>query len=216
MLSVFCGDIDFSWDALGATAQWVGKQETKSNFVGFRSFEIAYTVRAATFYRADSIEIWDWVYILEGHRDLDATDPRDKVFTLLGLPSFARLSAESTTVTPNYHKSILKVYTTVVETAIRVKGNLFMLSYLSQSVRACGKPTFMGSSLGRRCSNFDSGLSERSLYLLGQWKCQARSVRRRLENRRPYSDRERHLSCHYKGYRRSYGFRSFSTCQRKL
>lgn len=129
-LVVLCGDLEFDWDALGSTASWVQKQVMQSGFADFKRFEHTFTFEASNLYDRDYSEHSDWVEVLSSYRSLASTDPRDKVYALLGLPSFSQISKTSTSISPDYNKSKLEVYTDVVETAIRSYRNLRILSYV--------------------------------------------------------------------------------------
>ena len=129
-ISVLCGDGEFDWDELGLTACWVQKQVMRSDYADFEMFEGTSVFEASELYDRDSLQKSDWIELLHAYRSLGATDPRDKVYALYGLTPFARLFEISTSLSPDYEKSKVEVYTMVVETAFRCYNNLRILSYV--------------------------------------------------------------------------------------
>ena len=76
------------------------------------------------------------VYLLRSLRTFGATDPRDKIFTLLGIASDAKALA----LCPDYGKSCEEVYSEVALTLIR-NGHYDLLSLSDSSKRIVGLPS---------------------------------------------------------------------------
>lgn len=77
------------------------------------------------------------IYLLRSFRTFDATDPRDKIFALLGIAA----DAEELGVHPNYLKSAKEVYTEIARQLIR-EGYLDVLSLVEYSPRVAGLPSW--------------------------------------------------------------------------
>ncbi|KAK4198933.1 hypothetical protein QBC40DRAFT_152919, partial [Triangularia verruculosa] len=62
--------------------------------------------------------------VISVFRNLDATDPRDKVF------AFLNMADENTGIVPNYHKSVQDVFRESAEAIIKSENNLSILSHI--------------------------------------------------------------------------------------
>ncbi|KAJ4374297.1 hypothetical protein N0V83_003038 [Neocucurbitaria cava] len=78
---------------------------------------------------------WAWtgsfLDILDTFRGLEATDPRDKVYALLGLLQLNRKkNIGKLNISVDYHKSVKEVLFDAVMCSVRAEGNLHFLSYI--------------------------------------------------------------------------------------
>ena len=83
------------------------------------------------------------VYLLhqDGYRHLESTDPRDKIFALLGIAKDHK-ELEALGVLPDYRKSKKEVYTTVMAALLR-QGHTTVLSYCRTSRTSSDLPSWV-------------------------------------------------------------------------
>jgi hypothetical protein len=122
--TVQVGDSTFSWDSLmGAVEHLCG-----TRFASLRAFQGAPEAiqRIRQSWEApENGQLHTLLSVLLAFRDFEATDPRDKVFALLGL---VRNTVHSSLLSPDYKKPVTKLYEDVVHYHIKCCGNLDILS----------------------------------------------------------------------------------------
>ena len=122
--TVQVGDSTFSWNSLmGAVEHFCG-----SRFTRLRAFQGALEAIQRIRLSWESLEngrLHTLLSVLLAFRDFEATDPRDKVFALLGL---VQNTGHSSLLLPNYKEPVAKVYEDVVHYHIQSNGNLDILS----------------------------------------------------------------------------------------
>jgi len=124
---VFWGDAEISWQRVGVAATWMQKQLTKSDFGEYQEFESSNVYKAHVLYDTTYLQEQDFLDLLGQLREFLATDAKDKVFAILGLQPFQRLPRP---IQPDYSKSKLEVYRSVVETSLSTHQDLSILSFV--------------------------------------------------------------------------------------
>ncbi|KAH7308420.1 heterokaryon incompatibility protein-domain-containing protein [Stachybotrys elegans] len=81
------------------------------------------------------------ISLLDRYRHQDSTDPRDKVFSLLGIASARDVTSLGCTV--DYHSTVIDVYTNLARAYIRRDNNLDILGYVQHSTDATGLPSWV-------------------------------------------------------------------------
>lgn len=140
-VTVFCGDCTIPWQKLGIAALWIQRQVMKDDFKQWHIFEDSNLFEATAMFDNGWLEELDFLSSLNLFRGLLATDPRDKVFALLGLPPFASVSKQ---LVPDYTKTKTEVYRSIVELSLSSYGNLDILSYVhNDDPLPCDWPTWI-------------------------------------------------------------------------
>lgn len=122
---VLIGQSSVSWSTIGVAAAWLYEQEIASDF------DLPSLVRDIPSYNAycmfDTSDTGELTLIktLLKYRDFNSTDPKDKVYGLLGL---VQVTAPKPVVNVDYAKSVCDVYTDVMVEAIKSSNNLDVLS----------------------------------------------------------------------------------------
>lgn len=123
--TVMCGELEINWNLL-VRASWclrhchLGERLIYLDGVG-RIGDIS------RIYKRPSYET-TFIYILDQAREQNSSNPRDKVFALLGHPLAKRKSGNGTIVQADYSKTIAKVYQELAVELMRDHGNLHPLS----------------------------------------------------------------------------------------
>jgi Heterokaryon incompatibility protein (HET) len=111
---VLCGENEISWDKLHLTAEWIDDcQQRELNMPKhFKEIDIrgAISMHRVSKYDIDTSQA-PLLELLNRFRHTLATDPRDKVYAILGLMEWKE---EKTLVEVDYRKSVCEVYTDVV------------------------------------------------------------------------------------------------------
>jgi len=124
---VLVGGHSISWNMVGVTACWLTSQMSESDFDGPSHLDdIDYYNAYCMFDDSDRDEL-DLLQTLAKYRDFESTDPKDKVYGLLGL---VQTSNGKPMVDIEYKKSLREVYLDVALMAIKSSGNLAVLSYV--------------------------------------------------------------------------------------
>jgi len=123
----FSGEHEIPWQRIGVAATWVQKQLMKSDFNLYQEFESSNVYKAMILHDESALQEQDFLDLLAQVREFSATDPKDKVFALLGLRPFLMLPLP---VQPDYSKSKLDVYASVVATSLKYHGDLSILSFV--------------------------------------------------------------------------------------
>lgn len=130
------GAYTISWNCVGKLASWLalilpsGFSMDEDTKVGIRNATIMHALRS---------DIWEspsrrcsFLELLTIARPFLATDARDRVFALLGIPS-TDAEPEVTGqlfLQPNYEKTLDEIYLACAQKIIQVSGNLNILSYV--------------------------------------------------------------------------------------
>ena len=126
---VICGKEEIDGDLIGHFTRWHHAQRWAGqldpphfNGTGLRS---AY----------QRLNRWEWsgtfLEILDSFRGLQATDPRDKIYALLGLSQFSRHGhTRNPMLSVNYLKTVPEVLFDSLMHSVRLEGNLHFLSYI--------------------------------------------------------------------------------------
>ncbi|KAL0952799.1 hypothetical protein HGRIS_007024 [Hohenbuehelia grisea] len=116
-----------SWQKVGVAASWLHANSIEADFdVPAEMAEIPFS---NAFFMFDVIpeEEDSLTHTLVHFRDFQATDPRDKVFALLGLLNYG-VGVDAPLITVNYRRPTWKVFADVVSDSITKTGNLTVLS----------------------------------------------------------------------------------------
>lgn len=128
-VQIYCGDEEISGRTVGVYARWHHAQRWLGQSTPKELDEIG--VRSA--YRR--LNTWGWtgtfLEILSTFKGLEATDPRDKVYALLGLLEINRqANIDKLYMSVDYHKTLQEVLYDAVACAARSEGSLHFLSYI--------------------------------------------------------------------------------------
>jgi Heterokaryon incompatibility protein (HET) len=132
----YCGESSTDSQHVALVANWI---RASSNYVDKQFYKTL--VNSAAFMRLknfrDSTELLMTIHMATTY---NATDPRDRVYAMLGLPVFSSLSPS---INADYTLSTIEVYRIVVELSIRVLGNLDGLSYVMHPRNEISRPSWV-------------------------------------------------------------------------
>ncbi|KAK1598860.1 heterokaryon incompatibility protein [Colletotrichum navitas] len=117
---VCVGSHSFDWVKLGVTAAWLSEQSLASDY------DVPPELEGLNWDAAYSMSESSLLEVLVVFRELVATDPRDKVYGLLGLVSNDALACFPGV---DYRKTVTEVYVDVVRASVDTSGTLAPLSY---------------------------------------------------------------------------------------
>ncbi|KAI8217951.1 Heterokaryon incompatibility protein 6, OR allele [Colletotrichum sp. SAR 10_77] len=123
---VYVGSHSFEWDRLGVTAAWLSEQNLANDYdVPSELDGIAWENAYSMFDKSELSEL-SFLEILLSFRDFNATNPRDKVYGLLGLINEATLEGFASV---DYKKTVAEVYIDVVKASVASSESLAPLCY---------------------------------------------------------------------------------------
>lgn len=124
---ILCGSMQFFWSRLEKSLIWLIRYGTQ-----FRTSRIKLVTSISEL--GSTRDVWELQALLQSTRPFEATNPRDKVFALLGL-SGETASPElwPSALVPNYGRTVQDVYTKVTLHCIQQTKNLAILSQIEGS-----------------------------------------------------------------------------------
>ncbi|KAK2041798.1 heterokaryon incompatibility protein [Colletotrichum somersetense] len=123
---VCIGSHSLDWVKLGVTASWLSEQCLASDYDVPPELEGLNWDAAYSMFDTSDLSESSLLEVLVAFRDLAATDPRDKVYGLLGLVSDEALACFRGV---DYRKSVAEVYADVVRASVDSSGNLAPLCH---------------------------------------------------------------------------------------
>ncbi|KAF6817868.1 heterokaryon incompatibility protein [Colletotrichum musicola] len=124
---VHVGSRSFDWEKLGVTAAWFSEQNLASDYDVTRELQGVSWENAYGMFDTSEISELSFLEILTTFRDFDATNPRDKVYGLLGLASEEALEGFPAV---DYRKSVAEVYADVVKTSVDSTRTLISMCHV--------------------------------------------------------------------------------------
>ncbi|KAN0122842.1 Heterokaryon incompatibility protein (HET) domain containing protein [Hyaloscypha variabilis] len=121
-VTLICGDIEVGWDMVGLAARYITSNRELFDSYNFWETNIwcAETLRLRFFHH------WNCLDFLHQTRDFETTDPRDKIYAVLGMPSFLNWDH---TIHADYEKKEQEVLRGFTDIYLN-RANLDPLSYL--------------------------------------------------------------------------------------
>ena len=118
-----CGEVELDWDIIGLIAEYITVSSSLLDTHGFWQSNIwcAVTYRDRRLLRDSCLDL------LNSARGLKATELVDKVYSLLGMPSF---SVKDLGLEPDYKKTDKEVYQNMGDVALSSLQNLDLLAYV--------------------------------------------------------------------------------------
>ena len=123
--TVMCGELEINWNLLVRATRFL-KSGHFSERVGYLG-GVGYISDIDRVYDSRSYET-TFIYVLDKVRKHSSSDPRDKVFALLGHPSAKRKSGNGTILQADYGKTTAEVYQELAVELMRDHGSLYPLS----------------------------------------------------------------------------------------
>lgn len=124
---LLCGDYQMPWSRFQDAMAWLFKYDA-----GYRRERMKLV--NGIFALSSTSEVWELQSLLHSTRPVKATNPRDKVFALLGLSGESRNPDDwPKALMPDYTRSVQDVYTEVTRYCIQRTGNLSILSQVDRS-----------------------------------------------------------------------------------
>ena len=123
--TVMCGEQEINWNLLVKASRFL-----ELWLLGERLYSldgVGHIGDISRIYEGRSYET-TFIYILDKVREHNSSDPRDKVFALLGHPSAKKNSGDGTIVQADYSKTTAEVYQELAVKLMRDHGNLYPLS----------------------------------------------------------------------------------------
>ncbi|TDZ58222.1 hypothetical protein CTRI78_v005628 [Colletotrichum trifolii] len=124
---VHVGAFSLDWPKLGVTAAWLSEQSLAFDYDIPVELEGLAWDNAYGMFDTSELSESSLLEVLVEFRDFNATDPRDKVYGLLGLVNAGELEGFPIV---DYNKSVAEVYADVVKTSIAKTGHLGSLAYV--------------------------------------------------------------------------------------
>jgi hypothetical protein len=121
------GDAEIDWIKTGVAALWICLAQIQRR-PSSEQFPISRAVQMSQIDRPTNHVHGTLLYYLAGYRRSKATDPRDKVYSLLGV--IRKHSTEEVPIVADYSKSIPVVFRDVVIAAVQMSQSLDVLSYV--------------------------------------------------------------------------------------
>lgn len=133
---------DIPWHLVGTTATWFEAQNMAHDFNIPDLIQGVNPVNAQIMYGySDPEERFDNVLdALSAHREFGATDPRDKIYAVLGLVNGDTNMVASIPI--DYQKSVVQIYIDTAVAAINVSKDLFFLSFVQHPLEYVANPGF--------------------------------------------------------------------------
>ncbi|KAK1764198.1 heterokaryon incompatibility protein-domain-containing protein [Phialemonium atrogriseum] len=125
--TVLVGPHSLSWLSVGVVASWLNTRDVASDFDAPAQLEKIPYFNAYCMFDANDVAA-TLTKTLEKYRDFNATDPRDKVFGLLGLLDGEADTVSAELVVVDYRLEVWEVYASVMKAAILRARNLAALS----------------------------------------------------------------------------------------
>ncbi|KAF6812498.1 heterokaryon incompatibility protein [Colletotrichum plurivorum] len=124
---VHVGSRFFDWEKLGVTVAWFSEQNLASDYDVPRELQGVSWENAYGMFDTSEISELSFLEILTTFRDFDATNPRDKVYGLLGLAIEEALEGFPGV---DYRKSVAEVYADVIKTSVASTGTLISMGHV--------------------------------------------------------------------------------------
>ncbi|KAH6639409.1 heterokaryon incompatibility protein-domain-containing protein [Boeremia exigua] len=126
------GDYSIPWAHVGSAIESIRKNELIQSFLQSRNFHNAFLMwHLSTVFRNarhnQESETLPFLHLLDVARSFEVTDPRDKIYGLLGLPTMYDDRSKDPII-PNYALSASRVYTDVTRKYISREQNLDILA----------------------------------------------------------------------------------------
>ncbi|CAI0647742.1 unnamed protein product [Colletotrichum noveboracense] len=128
---VYVGSHSFKWDRLGVTAAWLSEQNLANDYDVPSELDGIAWGNAYTMFDKSELSELSFLEILLSFRDFNATNPRDKVYGLLGLVNEAILEGFASV---DYKKTVAEVYIDVVKASVASSESLAPLCYAKHGV----------------------------------------------------------------------------------
>jgi len=123
---VVWGEQYLPWAEVGLAALWIFSKQRLGDEVSRNSLEEVHVGDVDTIYKCDPVS-WSFLDTLSVFRPFQSTDPRDKVYGLIGLVGS---EADSYSMVPDYEKSAARVFTdTAIHTVTSTK-HLLVFSHV--------------------------------------------------------------------------------------
>jgi hypothetical protein len=126
---VFWGDVAFSFDLLGKAATHV-IENYLTLFAHYEASRGLHKCHEIYHMRQDLGKTFTFYETLIYSKDRHATDPRDKVFALVGLPYKDRCSEDFFPSAPDYNLSIVEVYHITAKRLLLERNEVDILAYV--------------------------------------------------------------------------------------
>ena len=123
--TVMCGEQEINWNLLVKASRYLELWLLKERLSFLDG--VSYIGDISRIYGRRSYKR-TFIYILDRGREQNSSDPRDKVFALLGHPSAKRKSGNGTIVQADYSKATAEVYQELAVELMRDHGTLYPLS----------------------------------------------------------------------------------------
>jgi hypothetical protein len=137
---VIWGTCEIDWDTLGAAINIIRSDPILHSFLESRMLQNAFFMQhLRRLHRSPCNELDNdenelkkhpFLHLLDIARSFDVTEPRDKVYGLLGFPMRDVTLETSVFVVPDYTKSVGEVYTETAWKMVRADGHLNILSFV--------------------------------------------------------------------------------------
>lgn len=135
------GECSISWDYVGAAIDMIYKTDLIRHLLQTRSLQNAFLMwhlslicrnaRAATVdQQSHQSGLFPFLHLLDTARGFEVTNPRDKIYGLLGFPTLCDDLCPDAII-PNYALSVAQVYTNVSHNYIKTNQNLDILALVA-------------------------------------------------------------------------------------
>ncbi|OCK99030.1 HET-domain-containing protein, partial [Cenococcum geophilum 1.58] len=124
-VTVMCGELEINWNLLVRASRFLGYRHSQERLASLAG--VGHICDINRVYERRPYET-TFIYILDQVREHSSSDPKDKVFALLGHPSAKRKSGDGTIVQADYSKTTAKVYQELAVELMRDHRNLHPLS----------------------------------------------------------------------------------------
>ncbi|KDN71775.1 putative heterokaryon incompatibility protein [Colletotrichum sublineola] len=124
---VCIGSHSFDWVKVGIAASWLSEQSLASDYDVPPELEGLNWDAAYSMFDTSDLSESSLLEVLDAFRDLNATNPRDKVYGLLGLVNNEALACFPGV---DYKKSVAEVYADVVRASVASSGTLASLYHI--------------------------------------------------------------------------------------
>ncbi|KAK7440820.1 hypothetical protein VKT23_016898 [Stygiomarasmius scandens] len=126
-VKMLCGDEYIDGEDVAVFSQWYIREVVYTGSTQQSGFSHGGISRANNIFNHRDLDARHLFMVCNDFRNLQATNPRDKVYGLLGL---WRATEKENLIEVDYNKSVVEVYTDVVLMAIRNRRDLFVLRYV--------------------------------------------------------------------------------------
>jgi hypothetical protein len=131
--TLFWGDVEIDWKWVGIAVEHIRADTKLHALLESRNMQNAYFMHYICGQQLDkNPNTHPFLHLLDWARSFDVSDPRDKIFGLLGFPTkYTDLEAGNVFLEPDYTQTVHEIYTAVAKKILDQDKSLDLLSFVT-------------------------------------------------------------------------------------